>query len=60
MEALFDANARLINLFDQDVEISVRPKRTDEARISVSVAHVLWSEPITQLLRTVPGGASNG
>ena len=36
-----DRLMRLLNLLDQDVEISVRPKRTEEARISVSVAHVL-------------------
>ena len=36
-----DRLMRLLNLLDQDVEISVRPKRTEEARVSVSVAHVL-------------------
>ena len=36
-----DRLMRLLNLLDQDVDISVRPKRTAEAHVSVSVAHVL-------------------
>lgn len=36
-----DRLMRLLNLLDQDVDISVRPKRTEEARVSVSVARVL-------------------
>ncbi len=36
-----DRLMRLLNLLDQDVEISVRPKRMREACISVSVAHIL-------------------
>jgi predicted XRE-type DNA-binding protein len=36
-----DRLMRLLNLLGQDVEISVRPKRSEEARISVSVGHVL-------------------
>lgn len=36
-----DRLMRLLNLLDQDVDISVRPKRTNDARISVSVAHVV-------------------
>lgn len=34
-----DRLMRLLNLMDQDVEISIQPKRSDEARVSVSVAH---------------------
>lgn len=36
-----DRLMRLLNLLDQDVEISVRPKRTEEASVTVSVAHLL-------------------
>jgi len=36
-----DRLMRLLNLLDQDVDISVRPKRTEEARVSVSIAHVI-------------------
>ena len=36
-----DRLMRLLNLLDQDVDISVRPKRADEARVSVTVARVL-------------------
>jgi predicted XRE-type DNA-binding protein len=36
-----DRLMRLLNLLDQDVDISVRPKRAEEARVSVSVAHML-------------------
>jgi predicted XRE-type DNA-binding protein len=36
-----DRPMRLLNLLDQDVEITVRPKRLAEASVSVSVAHTL-------------------
>lgn len=36
-----DRLIRLFNLLDQDVDISVRPKRTEEARVNVSIAHVV-------------------
>ena len=35
-----DRLMRLLNLLGQDVDISVRPKRAEEAHINVSVAHV--------------------
>lgn len=35
-----DRLIRLLNLLDQDVEISIRPKRSEHARTSVTVAHV--------------------
>jgi predicted XRE-type DNA-binding protein len=36
-----DRLMRLLNLLDQDVDISVRPKRADRAHVTVSVSHDL-------------------
>jgi len=36
-----DRLMRLLNLLGQDVDISVRPKRSQEARVSISVAHMV-------------------
>ena len=36
-----DRLMRLLNLLGQDVDISIRPKREGEARVSVSVSRVL-------------------
>lgn len=36
-----DRLLRFLNLLDQDVTISVSPKRDDQARVTVSVAHIV-------------------